>query len=94
MSSADDMIPIVDDDGLTVWVTRPPDACPRGHQLRAGDITTYAEGLYACACPAAEAADERPAHSSYRCRTCAAVTLVPECTDPAMRVGWAASHSG
>ena len=92
MGDEDDMIPIVNKAGLTEWVTRPPDACPNGHPFRAGDVKTYSEGWYACGCEAAEAADERPGHSSYRCKACGAVTLVPACTDPTMKVGWAASH--
>jgi hypothetical protein len=92
--SGDDMIQITNKDGLTVWVTRPPAACPRGHPFRAGDITTYSEAWCACGCAAAAAADERPGHSSYPCKTCGAVTLVPECTDPTPKIGWAPSHGG
>jgi hypothetical protein len=39
-----DMIPITDNEGLTVWVTRPPEQCTNGHPFRPGDgATTYAE---------------------------------------------------
>lgn len=74
------------------WVTRPPAACPNGHPFRPGDIRTYAEERFSCWCDAAQAASERPGHHSYRCKTCTAITLVPECTDPTLKTGWAASH--
>lgn len=87
----DDLVPVRDNHGQTQWVTRPPERCANGHPW-APASGTYTEGWYACGCDAAEAADERPGHSTYRCKTCGAVTLVPACTDPTLKVGWAASH--
>jgi hypothetical protein len=91
-----DMIPITDNEGLTTWVTRPPERCPNGHPFRPGDgARTYAEGWYACGCAGAEDDnDGRPGHNTYRCKRCDAVTLLPECTDPSLKVGWAAAHGG
>jgi hypothetical protein len=90
--SGPDLIHITDNRGQTAWVHRPPGHCPNGHPFRPGDIQTYAESWFSCWCDNAQAAGERPGHNSYRCKTCDAVTLVPECSDPTMKTGWAASH--
>jgi hypothetical protein len=87
------MIPITSEDGLTAWATRPPPQCPRGHPFRPGDgARSYAESWFACWCERAQSDHGRPGHRSYTCKRCAEVTLVPPCTDPAQKVGWAASH--
>jgi hypothetical protein len=92
MSDAD-LIQIMDKHGQTVWVHRPPPACSNGHVFRPGDgAATYAEGWHSCWCDGAQRSDGRPGHTSFTCKRCGAVTLVPECTDPSLKVGWAASH--
>jgi hypothetical protein len=92
MNGDDDMVQITNKDGLTVWVTRPPAACPHGHPFRVGDVTTYQEAWFACGCDGARRRDGRPGHTQYTCKRCRAATNVPECTDPTLKIGWAASH--
>jgi hypothetical protein len=88
-----DLIPIIDKRGQVVWVNRPPPACPNGHQLLPGDdAATYAEGWFGCWCDGAQDSDGRPGHVTFTCKRCGAVTLVPECTDPAQKNGWAGNH--
>jgi hypothetical protein len=89
-----DLVPVQDQQGRTVWVTRPPEHCANGHPFRPGDITTYGEGGFACWCDGARSDDDgRAFHNTYTCQTCGAVTLVPPCTDPGAAVGWGASHA-
>jgi len=76
------------------WVTRPPEHCANGHPFRPGDIRTYSEAWFGCWCDGAQSRDKRPGHTQYTCKRCDAVTLVPACTDPSLKVGWAASHGG
>jgi hypothetical protein len=90
--SDDDMIQITNKNGQTAWITRPPATCPRGHPFHPGDILTYSEAWYACGCESAQNRDARPGHTRYTCKTCGAATDVPACTDPSLKVGWAASH--
>lgn len=93
MSGAE-LVWITTKDGVLVWVKRPPPACPNGHSLRPDDhATTYGEGWFACWCDGAHSGgNDLPGHSTFACKRCGVVTLLPECTDPSMKVGWAASH--
>jgi hypothetical protein len=80
-------------DGQPVWVHRPPHACPNGHVFRAGDnATTYGQGWYGCWCDGAQCRDARPGHVTFTCKSCGTMTLMPECTNPSQKIGWAASH--
>jgi hypothetical protein len=73
------------------WVTRPPERCANGHPW-APASGTYRESWFSCWCDGAQDDDDRPGHTEYVCKTCGAVTLVPTCTDPTAKTGWAASH--
>jgi hypothetical protein len=86
-----DLIPITNQHGRTVWVTQPPERCTNGHPW-APPGRGYAEGWFSCWCDGAQAREARPGHSRYECKQCRAVTLVPPCTDPTLKVGWAAHH--
>jgi hypothetical protein len=65
----DELVPVTDEQGQTVWVTPPPDTCPNGHPLRPGDITTYGQGGYACWCDGARTEDDGHSfHNTYTCK--------------------------
>jgi hypothetical protein len=85
-----ELVPI-QDEGPTFWVTRPPEHCRQGHPWSAGS-GGYGEGYFQCSCDGAGSDGERAGHAEYVCKTCGEVTLVPACTDPDGKVGWAASH--
>jgi hypothetical protein len=89
---AGDLIPVTDEDGLTQWVNEPPRQCPNGHSWahRRG----YAEGWFSCWCSGAQSDEPRPGHLEFRCKTCNETVLVPACTDPTKKTGWAAHHGG
>jgi hypothetical protein len=89
---AGELIPITDTDGLTVWVHEPPGQCPNGHPWAPGQ-RAYAQGWFGCWCDAAQArGPRRPGHLEFTCKECGGIVLVPACTDPTAKTGWAASH--
>ncbi len=74
------------------WVTRPPERCANGHPWAPASLS-YRESWFSCWCDGArDDDDDRPGHTQYVCKACGAVTLVPRCTDPTKKTGWAASH--
>ena len=85
--------PVTDEDPLTVWVHEPPEQCPNGHPWTAA-IRAYRESWYGCWCSNAEVdGDPRPGHLEFTDKTCSAIVLVPTCSEPSLKVGWAASHA-
>jgi hypothetical protein len=48
------------------WMVRPPERCPRGHQLGAGRVLV---GRQPCSC--------RGGHTSWFCLECGAVVYMP-----------------
>jgi hypothetical protein len=90
-----ELIPITKKPGEQAWIHRPPEQCANGHP-RTPASGSYAEGWFACGCSGAHlAATMRGRGTTHvQCTTCGAVTLVPACTNPTLKVGWVASHGG
>ena len=90
--AAGDLIPVPGPNGLTVWVTQPPDQCSNGHPWEPAS-GAYTQSWFGCWCDGAQARGPRPVHIEFTCKTCSGVVLVPECSDPTAKTDWAASHS-
>jgi hypothetical protein len=89
-----DLIPITGADGLTAWVHEPPEQCPNRHPWKAAS-GAYRQSWFGCWCDGAQDTDDpRPGHLEFACKTCDETVLVPACTNPSLKIGWAASHGG
>jgi hypothetical protein len=61
------------------WLTRVRQLTGGG-----GELTISDDG--------AQNGEPRSGHSEFRCKTCDGIVLLPACTEPTQKTGWAAHH--